>query len=640
MYKDLQKISNYTKYLSALTVSNAKSGHTGAAVGMSDFLTVLYAKHLNFDINTPTAINRDRFVLSNGHASALLYSLLYMADHKDISIEDLKNFRQFNSKTAGHPEIEHLAGVDVSTGPLGQGLATAVGLAIAEKKLTAEKNKPFNHTFVTVGDGCLSEGISHEALELAAHLKLNRLIVMFDNNEITIDGKTSLFTSTDIAKRMKAYGFNVIKVDGHNLKAIDKAITKAKKSNDKPSFIMFNTVIGKDTAKANTNTIHGYPLKPEELENFKQALKVDANGFEFDNSIKELFKTIHDKKDFTAITEELYLDNSKNLNNALTALKKAAIEENVNQATRASIGECIDVTTRVDKHFISGSADLTPSNCTKSKTMVDITPNSFIGNYIHYGIKEHAMGSIANGINLYSNTKQNIAVGTFLSFADYMKPSLRMAALMHLPVQFVFTHDSIGVGEDGPTHQPVEHIVSLRAIPNSYTFRPADMVETVEAWQAAMNIRTAPSFHLLSRQNLDLLRTEFSNENKVATGGYVIYQENTQTPDAIFVASGSEVKLAVDAAKKLNAEGKNVWVVSMPCYELFEEQTAEYKESVLPKDVTNTIAIEAGSKLGLAAVANHFICLDEFGKSAKADELFKHYNFTVDFAYNKALELI
>lgn len=646
MYKQLQEISNYAKYLSATQIKQAKSGHTGAAVGMADFLTVLYAKHLNFDVNNPTAINRDRFVLSNGHASALLYSLLHLSGYKDISLEDLKQFRQLNSKTAGHPELELLDGVDISTGPLGQGISTAVGLALAEKRLAAKNNTSYNYTYVTVGDGCLSEGISHEAFELAGHLKLNKLIVLFDDNEITIDGRTSLFTSTDIKKRMQAYGFEVLTCDGHKHKAIDKVLTKAKKSK-KPVFIMMKTVIGKDTIKADTSGIHGYALKQEELDSFKDSLGLTVGEFTVPAKIYHMFEDMHKQKGFKAInSDELFKDTSKDLQKALTEMKKMAIEDNVNQATRASMGECIDITSRIDEEFISGSADLTPSNCTKSTTMKSITPTDANGNYIHYGIKEHAMGAIANGIAAYADKAQTVAVGTFLSFSDFVKPSIRMSALMHLPVQYIFTHDSIGVGEDGPTHQPIEQFVTLRATPNSYTFRPCDMVETVESWQAALNIKQSPSFHLLSRQNLPLLRTEFSEINKTAAGGYIIYQDEAkldQKADGLFIATGSEVQIAVQAAKKLVEEGKNIRVISMPCFGLFLEQTEAYRNAILPKDVTKRVVIEAGSSFGLANIAGlegKFMGIEDFGKSAPADQLFNYFNLNADFAYNVMKDML
>lgn len=647
MYKQLKEISNYAKYLSATQVKTANSGHTGAAVGMADFLTVLYTKHLNFDISSPNAINRDRFVMSNGHASALLYSLLHLSGFKDISLDDLKNFRQLNSKTAGHPEIEMLDGVDISTGPLGQGLATSVGLAIAEKKLSTKNNTSYNHTFVTVGDGCLSEGLSHEALELAGHLKLNKLIVMFDDNKITIDGKTSLFTSTNIKKRMQAYGFDVLECDGHNLKKIDKTLSKAKKSKTKPVFIMFKTVIGKDTIKEDTSAIHGYPLKENELKEFKESLGLSVGEFIVPAKIYHMVKDFHDKKEFKALNaDDLFIDSSKEVHNALDELKKMAIEDNVSQATRASIGECIDITSRIDNDFISGSADLTPSNCTKSKSMKSITPDNANANYIHYGIKEHAMGAIANGLSAYANKSYTAAVGTFLSFSDFVKPSIRMSALMNLPIQYIFTHDSIGVGEDGPTHQPIEQFVSLRATPNSYTFRPCDMVETVEGWQTALKIKQSPSFHLLSRQSLPLLRNEFSKTNKVASGGYIIYEDTdkiTSKVDGLFVATGSEVSIAVEAAKKLTSDGFNVKVVSMPCYGLFVEQTEQYRESILPKEVRNRVVIEAGSTFGLANIAGldgKFLGIDEFGKSANAKELFNYFNLTSEFAYNEMKNML
>jgi len=642
MYKQLQKISNYTKYLSATSISKAKSGHTGAAIGMADFLTVLYAKHLNFDVNNPKALNRDRFVMSNGHASALLYSLLYISGYKDISMDDIKQFRQLNSKTAGHPEMELLDGVDISTGPLGQGLATAVGLAIAEARTNAKHEDVSNYTYVSLGDGCLAEGISHEALEMAGHLKLNKLIVLFDDNKITIDGKTSLFTSTDIKKRMQSYGFDVLSCDGHNHKAIDKALTKAKKSKNKPTFIMLNTVIGKDTIKEDSSGIHGYALKETELAELKKALDIKEDDFVVPNDVLKSFKEIHETKLFTAIDDsKFFTDYSKDLQKALTELKRMAIEEEVNQASRASMGECIELAARVDNNFISGSADLTPSNCTRPDFMKDITPEDKSGDYIHYGIREHAMGAIANGISAYADKKITPAVGTFLSFSDFVKPSLRMSALMGLPVQYIFTHDSIGVGEDGPTHQPIEQFVSLRAIPNSYTFRPCDMVETVEAFQTGLAMKKAPSFYMLSRQNLDLVRTEFSEINKVASGGYVIYEnkdKKTVELDAIIIATGSEVQIAIETAKKLNSEGKNISVVSMPCYELFMQQTEEYRNSILPKNITKRLVIEASSSMGLARLAGldgKFLCIDEFGKSAKASDVYDYFNLNAEFAYNE-----
>lgn len=633
MYTQLKEISNYTKYLSACTVSKANSGHTGAALGMADFLTVLYTRHLKFDINKPNAINRDRFVMSNGHASALLYSLLHIAGFKDLTLKDLQNFRQLESRTAGHPEMDLLKGVDISTGPLGQGVANAVGFAYAAKKMNIE-----NKTYVTVGDGCLAEGISHEALDFAGHHKLNNLIVMFDSNNITIDGRTSLFTSTDIKKRMQAYGFDVLECDGHNHKKIDKALTKAKKNKKRPTFIIFKTIIGKDCGLANTNKIHGYPLNQDELEVLKTNLKINTREFTLPTKVRNMFNEYHKQKNFKA--EELNIkNNDKDLQIALTELKRMAVEEKVSQASRASMGECIDITSRINKNFIAGSADLTPSNNTRSKTMTD-------DNYIHFGIKEHAMAAIANGITAFANCKQTIAIGTFLAFSDYLKPAARMSALMGLPVQYILTHDSIGVGEDGPTHQPIEQVATLRAMPNSYTFRPCDMVETIEAWQKALTIKTAPSFHILSRQNLPQIRTEFSQVNKVAAGGYIIYENEkrkTETLDGIIIATGSEVQIAIETAKMLESEGDNIRVVSMPCTELFKEQSDEYKDTILPKEITNRLAIEAGSRLGLAEFIGpqgRYLTLDEFGKSAKADELYKYFNLNAKNAYNKLKSMV
>jgi transketolase len=640
MHNQLQEISNYTKYLAACTINKANSGHTGAAIGMADFLTVLYAKHLNFDRQNTKAINRDRFVMSNGHASALLYSLLHIAGFEDASLQELQNFRQLNSKTAGHPELGELEGIDISTGPLGQGIANAVGMALASKKLDTQSK-----VYVSVGDGCLSEGISHEAFDLAGHLKLDNLIVMFDNNNITIDGPTSLYTSTNIKKRMQAYGFNVLECDGHSIKKIDKTLTKAKKQTKKPTFIIFNTIIGKDTAYANTNKVHGLALNNDDLAKLKESLNIHASDFTIPTKIYNMFSEIHKNKKFVANKIEIE-DNSKNLQAALTELKKLAIEENVSQATRASMGECIEMTARLSSNFISGSADLTPSNCTKSNSMEDIISSNFAGDYIHYGIKEHAMAAIANGICVFTNKEYTLAVGTFLAFADYLKPAARMSAIMGLPIQYILTHDSIGVGEDGPTHQPIEQLTMLRAMPNSYTFRPCDMVETIEAWQTALEIKNAPSFHILSRQNLSLVRTSFDVYNKTASGGYVIYEnENKKTDklDAIIIASGSEVAIAIQTAKMLEDEGDNVKVVSIPCLELFRQQSDKYKEIILPKSVENRLVIEAGSSMGLAELVGlngKTLCLDTFGKSAKADDIYEYFNLNAKFAYNEIKSMI
>lgn len=640
MYTQLKEISNYTKYLAATTVHNANSGHTGAAIGMADMLTVLFTKHLNFDIHNPKAINRDRFVMSNGHASALLYTLLHIAGFKDVTLKELKNFRQLESKTAGHPEMELLDGIDISTGPLGQGVANAVGMALAAKHLEID-----NHTFVTVGDGCLAEGISHEAFDFAGHHKLNKLIVLFDSNKITIDGRTSKFTSTDIKKRMKAYGFDVLECDGHKVNQIDKAIKKAKKNKKRPTFIICNTVIGKDTIHEDTSKIHGYPLNKDELHNLKEKLNINTREFTLPTKVRNMFEEYHKQKNFKPTTLDLK-NVDKDIQLALTELKKMAIEENVSQASRASMGECIDLTARINKNFISGSADLTPSNCTQSSTMLDITASDACGNYIHYGIKEHAMAAIANGFTAYADKQQTLAIGTFLAFSDYLKPAARMSALMGLPVQYILTHDSIGVGEDGPTHQPVEQVATLRAMPNSYTFRPCDMVETIEAWQTALNIKTAPSFHILSRQNLPLIRTEFTEQNRVAAGGYIIYENSkrkTEPLDGIIIATGSEVQIAIETAKMLEAEGDNIRVVSMPCLEIFKQQPLAYQDAILPKEVTNRLAIEAGSRLGLAELIGpqgSYLTLDTFGKSGKASDLYDYFNLNAKSAYNKLKSMV
>ena len=641
---DFKNMANAIRILSMDAVAHANSGHQGMPMGMADIATVLFSEFLVYDPENPSWMGRDRFVVSNGHGSMLLYALLHLTGY-DLSLSDIEKFRTLHSKTAGHPEFEHNGyGIEVTTGPLGQGFANGVGMALAQKRLQQSlKNANFDaKTYITLGDGCLMEGISHEAAELAVHFGLNNLILLFDDNGISIDGKTDLTLSGCQKERFRAYGFNVLEADGHDYKSIQNALQNAQKS-DKPVFIAFKTEIGYgSTEKKNTSAAHGASITGELADAVRVELNWPHKPFfipeNMGNAWKEAAKTRQNAAKLRQ--QELEADpnweksgntTSEDIEAALTALqdlKMATYKNPKALATRAASGLCLEAITPHLPQLISGSADLTWSVNTKTQHSEILDKNTYDGNFIHYGIREHAMGAVMNGLALSGLLPVG---GTFLSFLDYMKEPVRLAALMQLPSIFVFTHDSIGVGEDGPTHQPIEHLAMLRAIPNLNTFRPADLIETIECWQVALQNPRTPSAFVLSRQSLAPVRTAKATQaNRVKRGGYILHLEHEA--DGILMATGSEVQLAMAAKDKLAEEGIKVQVVSIPCWERFIAEEQAYIDEVLPPHITARVAIEAASPLGwhqFVGLKGKVIGMDTFGASAPADILFKHFGFTV-----------
>ena len=640
--KQMEQMANAIRFLSADAIEKSKSGHPGMPLGMADVATVLFSRFIKLAPEAPHWFDRDRFVLSAGHGSMLLYSLLYLLGYKDISLEDIKNFRQLGAKTAGHPEYGHLDGIDMTTGPLGQGISSAVGMAIAERFVAARFGDDLcsHYTYVINGDGCLMEGISEEAISLAGHLGLNKLIVFWDNNNITIDGSVDSASSTDQIARFKAHKWNTIEIDGHNHHQIAKAIEKAQKS-DKPTLIACKTKIGFGApTKQGTSKCHGAPLGADELAKMRQNLGWDYPAFEIPAEILQAWRAAGRRhaetyKSWVARAKEAGKDFNNFINNALPKdwdkeleeLKKQAIAEKTKVATRKASQMCLEKIVPHIPEILGGSADLAASNLTKVAGMKDIVKGDFSGNNMAYGIREHAMAAIMNGMSLHGGVIPY--GGTFFVFSDYMRPAMRLAALMGIRAIYVLTHDSIGVGEDGPTHQPVEHLASYRAMPNLFTFRPCDVIETAEAWQLALENEDAPSILALTRQGLPLLRTS-SAENLTARGGYVISDvAKGQKRQATIIATGSEVSLAVAAQKKLSEEGIAAAVVSMPCCELFDRQDIKYQEEVLGN--CPRIAVEAGSKFGwekYVGLNGDIIGMDGFGASGPAEELYKFFGIT------------
>ena len=638
---NLRDLSNCIRFLSMDAVQKAKSGHPGMPMGMSDIATILFKSHLKFDPKNPDWIDRDRFIVSNGHGSMLLYSCLYLLGYSSITIENIKNFRQLNHPTAGHPEFGTLPGIETTTGPLSQGLSNAVGLAIAEKKLSAKfSSEVIDHfTYVFAGDGCLMEGLSHEACSLAGHLKLNKLIMFFDDNSISIDGSTNLSTSDDIKKRFESYNWNYLKIDGHNFEEIDNAIIEAKKSLV-PTIIACKTIIGYGSPnKSGKASSHGSPLGEDEIELIRKELKWKNKAFEIPNNLLQIWRNFHirniktrddwNKKNiefFKSDDFNNYFSNNenKNLKNDIIKFKNEHFVEKTVCATRKASELSLNLISSHLPNLIGGSADLTGSNNTKAKEMRIINSEDFTGNYIHYGIREHAMAGIMNGIALHGGLKPY--GGTFLVFSDYCRPSIRLSALMNIPVIFVMTHDSIGLGEDGPTHQPVEHLAALRAIPNLIVIRPSDVIETIEAWQTAIN-NTGPTVLVLTRQNLPINQTVNRNENLVKKGAYVLL--DYENYDATILSSGSEVEIACSASKKLK-KNDNICarVISIPSFELFEKNDLNYKKEIIGNKPV--FGIEAGIINGWEKYLNteNFIGMTTFGESGPYKELYNHFNIT------------
>ncbi len=634
----MKKIINAIKVLSAEAVQEANSGHPGLPLGAATMAFTLWDRVMNHNPDDPNWINRDRFILSAGHGSAMLYSLLYLYGY-GLELDDLKNFRQFNSKTPGHPEYGHTVGIETTTGPLAQGFANGVGMAMAEKHLADQFNKSGSqiidhYTYVIVGDGCLMEGLSYEAASLAGELGLGKLIVLYDSNSITIEGSTDIAFKEDVAKRFDAMHWDVQHVsDGNDLPQLEKVICGARKT-EKPSLVIVKTIIGDGApGKEGTHGVHGSPLGEEVLAQMKENFDWPKEKFTLPAEVTEYYKTsrerlIENSKKWLPLWEEyedMYPDLATELENYvsgdvnvldLEALK----QQNKTTASRNASGEAINMIAALNKNFFGGSADLAPSNKTHMDGLGDFFKDSPDGRNIHFGVREHAMGAILNGMALHGGLE--VFGGTFMVFSDYMKPAIRLAALMNINTTYVFTHDSIGVGEDGPTHQPIEHLWMLRSIPGLTVYRPADYFETMVAWQSAL-INQGPYALILSRQNLPALELSSTDALK---GGYIVY--DVEKPDGIIIATGSEVSLAIDAAKALKEDGKSIRVVSMPSIEAFESQDEEYKAYILP-DVY-TISVEAGSTLGWYKYADDVIGIDTFGASGPANELFEAFGFTIE----------
>ena len=646
-YKDL---SNAVRFLSIDAVEKANSGHPGLPMGMADVATVLFKHFLKFNTKNPNWLNRDRFILSAGHGSMLLYSLLYLTGYKSISLDDIKSFRQLNSICAGHPEYHPGTGIETTTGPLGQGIANAVGFAIAEEILKKKLGKKIlNHkTYVLSGDGCLMEGISHEALSLAGHLRLKNLIMLFDNNSISIDGPTSLAVSDNFKKRFNSYGWEYIEIDGHNEKQIFRALKKAQKAK-RPTTISCKTTIGYGSPnKSGTGSAHGSPLGKDEVNLVRKKLKWNHEPFKIPEKILNEWRKIGNKGAKEEIKWKKYYNKKKNLiektfsnefKENFETEKQNIIKNPETTATRKSSEKILTILTETNSNIIGGSADLSGSNNTKTKNHKIIKPGEFSGNYIHYGVREHAMCGIMNGLALHSGIIPY--GGTFLIFSDYCKPSIRLSAFMKQRVIYVMSHDSIGLGEDGPTHQPVEQLSHLRSVPNLNVLRPADTMETLECWEIALKNSSSPSILALTRQKINPIRKEFVKENKCSYGAYELSRTNKEIKLTIF-ASGSEVNLAIKVSHKLAIESIYSKVISVPCQELLEEQSADYKKKIL-NETKFKISIEAGStdcwrkyvgEKGLTFGIN------DFGKSAPYKEIYKHFGLTSEIIAQKTKEMI
>ncbi|PWE57199.1 transketolase [Metarhizobium album] len=641
------RMANAIRFLSMDAVEKANSGHPGLPMGAADVATVLFSRYLKFDPKSPLWPDRDRFVLSAGHGSMLIYSLLYLTGYEDMGIEDIKQFRQLGSKTAGHPEYGHASGIETTTGPLGQGIANAVGMAIAERKLEEEFGSDLqsHFTYVLCGDGCLMEGISHEAIALAGHLKLNKLVLFWDDNNITIDGVVGLSDSTDQIARFKAVHWNTIAIDGHDPDAIAAAIEQAQKS-DRPTFIACKTTIGFGAPnKAGTHKVHGSPLGAEEIAATRKALNWEAEAFVIPDDVlsdwraagersKDAHKAWEGRLAATEagkkaeFTRRFAGDLPGNFDAAMDAYKKKLADAPPAVATRKASEDALEVINGILPETIGGSADLTPSNNTKTSQMKSITPTDFSGRYMHWGIREHGMAAAMNGIALHGGLIPY--GGGFMIFSDYCRPSIRLAALMGIRVIHVLTHDSIGVGEDGPTHQPVEHMSALRAIPNLLLFRPADAVETAECWQLALEEKHRPSALALTRQNLAPARKTYEAKNLCATGAYeLVPADNAKV--SIF-ASGSEVELALKAAETLAQKGVATRVVSVPCFELFYDQSEDYQKKIIGT-ASVKIAVEAAVRQSWDHIIGSdgaFVGMHSFGASGPAKDLYKHFNITAE----------
>ncbi len=641
---------NTIRILAAEAVQKANSGHPGLPLGAAPIAYSVWAKHLKHNPKNPGWANRDRFVLSAGHGSALLYSMLHLFGY-DVSMEDLKDFRQFGSKTPGHPEFGHTAGIEITTGPLGQGVANCVGMAMAEEFMAAKFNKDGykivdNYTYVLSGDGCLMEGVSCEAASLAGTLKLGKLILLYDSNKITIEGSTDIAFTEDVGKRFEAYGWQVLKVEnGNSVEDISAAVSAAKADTSAPSIIIVNTQIGYGSPKAGSSSVHGEPLGTEGLNKTKEFYgmctddcfhvtdevsaymnEIISEGVKAEENWNELFKKY--AAEYPGLAKEWDMWQKGSYEEMLLNDENFWKFDTKPNATRAISGNIINYLADRIPNLVGGSADLAPSNKTYMNKKGDFSATDYSGRNLHFGVREHGMGAIANAIAVYGGLK--VYCATFFVFTDYMKGAMRLSALMKQPVTYVMTHDSIGVGEDGPTHQPIEHLAAIRSIPNFIDFRPADANETAAGWFTAITNTSSPTCLILTRQNLPVLDID----GKVALkGAYTLLDSKNAVPQIILMATGSEVHVTLEAGKQLQSEGIDARVVSMPSWELFERQTAEYKESVLPSVVVNRVGVEAASSFGwhkYVGLKGEVVSIDSFGASAPADLLFKHFGLTVE----------
>jgi transketolase len=641
-------------------VQKAKSGHPGMPMGMADIASVLFSEFMKFDSKDPYWYDRDRFLISNGHGSMLLYSLLYLTGYDDMTIDEIRNFRQIGSRTAGHPEYHHATGIETTTGPLGQGLANGVGMALAERIMNATFGDDLSshYTYVFHGDGCLMEGISQEAIALAGHLKLGKLIYFWDDNSISIDGATSLAESDDHNARFRSANWHVQQIDGHDTDAIRAAIIEAREVTDRPSMIACKTIIGFGfPTKAGTQKAHSDAPGEDEIAGARKLLDWSSPPFEIPDELLEAWRAIGSKGKNERMAWAVRVQTTRektraeferrmkgelphDWRKAIDAAKKELWASEKELATRQASGIVLDHLAEALPELIGGSADLTPSNNTKAKSQVEVAPGQYAGSYIHYGVREHGMAAAINGIALHGGLIPY--GGTFLTFSDYARPAIRLAAMMEIRSIFVMTHDSIGLGEDGPTHQPVEHLSALRAIPDLAVYRPGDPIETAECWEAILDAPRKAALIALSRQPMPLLRREPVNENRCAKGGYVLFEAEGGERQLTIMATGSELHLAVEARKTLQAEGTPTAVVSMPCRLLFEAQPLEYRKKVLGPE-TARVAVEAGVQdswdryLGFNG---RFVGMHSFGASGKIDDVYRKFGITVDAVVAAAREAV
>ena len=661
--KNIEELSvNTIRVLSAEAIQKAKSGHPGLPLGAAPAAYELWSRHMNHNPANPKWENRDRFILSGGHGSMLLYSLLHLFGYGNLSIDDIKNFRQLDSLTPGHPEYGHTVGIEATTGPLGQGMAMAVGMAMAEAHLSSVFNKEGfpvvdHYTYVLGGDGCMMEGISSECFSLAGTLGLSKLIVFYDSNNISIEGSTDIAFTEDVVTRFKAFGFQTIEVeDGNDLEAIGKAIEEAKADKTRPSLIKVNTLIGYGCpAKQGKASAHGEPLGVDNVAALKENINWPCKGdFEVPKEVYDHYKELADNmakaedkwNELFAAYVEKYPEMKELWDNYFDGYDMSDLfnsdeywaKGDKPEATRSTSGTILNMIKKAMPNLIGGSADLAPSNKTNMKDAGDFSKDNYAGTNLHFGVREQAMAAIGNGLALHGGLKAFVA--TFFVFSDYVKPMARLSALMKLPLTYVFTHDSIGVGEDGPTHEPIEQLAAFRSLPDFTVFRPCDRTETAAAWMYAVENECGPTGLVLTRQNLPQIEGSSKDALK---GGYVIADSDKATPDAIIIASGSEVSLAVNAKEELKKSGIDVRVVSMPSMELFDKQSAEYKESVLPNAVRKRVAVEALSDFGwykYVGLDGKVIAMEGFGASGPAATLFEHFGFTVDNVVKTVKEVV